>query len=269
MRIMVLGDIFGQPGMKAVVNKLPEIIKRKEINFVVINAENAADNGVGITNKNAEELFNAGADVITSGNHIWDQAEIMKTMDKDNRILRPMNLISDHGNGYGVFKTKKTKKSVAVVNLMGNVFMKKCQNVFESAKKIVEEIKLKDNVDYLIVDMHGEITSEKTAMGFFFDGKATMVFGTHTHVPTADHRVMEKGTAYQTDLGMCGDYNSVIGMNKDNSIKRFLNDPAAKRHFPSKGEATICGAIVNANEKTGLAKSIEPFILGGKLYQRN
>ena len=264
MRIMVLGDVFGEPGMKAVVNKLPEIIKKKEINFVVINAENAADSGVGITNKNAEELFNAGADVITSGNHIWDQAEIMKTMDKDNRILRPMNLISDHGNGYGVFKTKKTKKSVAVVNLMGNVFMKKCEDVFQFANKFILENKLKKNYDFLIVDFHGEITSEKMAMGHFFDGNATFVVGTHTHVPTSDAMILEKGTAYQTDAGMCGDYNSVIGMNKDNSINRFLKKKSEK-HYPAAGEGTLCGSIVECNIETGLAKDINQFIFGSSL----
>tara|TARA_B100000886_G_scaffold330842_1_gene281713 strand:- start:53 stop:862 length:810 start_codon:yes stop_codon:yes gene_type:complete len=269
MRFLVLGDVFGKSGIEVIVKQLPNIIKNKKIDFVVINGENAADNGVGITNKNVEDLFNSGADVITSGNHVWDQSEIMKIIDKDKRILRPMNLVSDHGRGYGIFKIKKHEKKVAVINLMGNVFMKKSQNVFDSAKKVSEEIKLKKNTDFIIVDMHGEITSEKTAMGFFFDGKATMVVGTHTHVPTSDHRIMDGGTAFQTDLGMCGDYNSVIGMNKENSLKRFLNDPTAKKHFPSNGEATICGAMVEANEKTGLAKSIEPFIFGGKLNQRN
>ena len=151
---------------------------------------------------------------------------------------------------------------------MGNIFMKKCDDVFESAKEFIEKIKLKRDADFIVVDIHGEITSEKMAMGYLFDGKATMVVGTHTHVPTSDHRVMEKGTAYQTDIGMCGDYNSVIGMNRDNSLKKFLKDPSAIKHHPALGEATISGLMVIADNKTGLANKVEPIVLGGSLENR-
>ena len=152
---------------------------------------------------------------------------------------------------------------------MGNVFMKKCEDVFVEAKKFIEKFKLGDgNTNFIVVDMHGEITSEKMAMGHLFDGKATMVVGTHTHVPTSDYRIMEKGTAYQTDLGMCGDYNSVIGMNRDNSLKRFLKDPSAQGHFPATGEATMCGCLEEADNNTGLANKIHPIIIGGFLKQR-
>jgi len=151
---------------------------------------------------------------------------------------------------------------------MGNIFMRKSDDVFDAAKNFINKIKLKRDVDFIIVDMHGEITSEKMAMAYLFDGKATIVFGTHTHVPTSDHRIMEKGTAYQTDLGMCGDYNSVIGMNKDNSLKRFLKDPSAIKHYPSTGIATISGLMVEADEQTGLAKKVKPFIVGGSLQER-
>ena len=146
--------------------------------------------------------------------------------------------------------------------------MKKCEDVFETAKKFIENIKLKKDADFIVVDMHGEITSEKMAMGYLFDGKATMVVGTHTHVPTSDHMIMEKGTAYQTDVGMCGDYKSVIGMNRDNSLKKFLKDPSAKRHYPALGEATISGIMVSADDNTGLAKKVEPIILGKYLENR-
>ncbi len=146
--------------------------------------------------------------------------------------------------------------------------MKKSEDVFQAAKKFSETIKLKKDADFIIVDMHGEITSEKMAMGYFFDGKVTMVVGTHTHVPTSDHRVMEKGTAYQTDLGMCGDYNSVIGMDRENSIKKFFKDTSAKRHFPALGEATISGLMVTANDNTGLAEKVQPIITGGSLQGR-
>ena len=171
------------------------------------------------------------------------------------------------GNGEGIFI--KNGKKFIVLNLMGNVFMRKCDDVFVEAKKFIERFKLGDGqADFIIVDMHGEITSEKMAMGYLFDGKATMVVGTHTHVPTSDHRIMEKGTAYQTDLGMCGDYNSVIGMNRDNSLKKFLKDSSAKNHFPALGEATISGLLVTADNETGLAKKVQPIILGGSLQER-
>tara|TARA_Y100000590_G_scaffold412230_1_gene507000 strand:+ start:1309 stop:2118 length:810 start_codon:yes stop_codon:yes gene_type:complete len=268
MNILILGDIVGPSGREVVVKELPNLIKKKNLDFVIVNGENAADLGVGITKKNTEEFFKCGVDVITSGNHIWDEKETMEFISSEKRLLRPENLIKGSpGTGIGIFNSKN-KKKVAVINLMGNIFMKKCEDVFETAKKFTETIKLKKDVDFIIVDLHGEITSEKMAMGYFFDGKATMVVGTHTHVPTSDHRILEKGTAYQTDIGMCGDYNSVIGMNKDNSIKKFFKDPSSKRHYPALGKATISGLMVNADEETGLAKKVEPIIIGGTLERR-
>ncbi len=268
MNILVLGDIFGSPGRIVVTEKLPSLIKEKKINFVIINGENSADNGLGITKKNAEELFVSGVDVITTGNHVWDQKETIKFIDEETRLLRPYNLAEGSpGKGYDIFISKNNKK-VAVVNLMGNVFMKKSDNVFESAKKFKQNIKLKKDVDFIVVDMHGETTSEKLAMGHYFDGEATIVVGTHTHVPTSDSRILNQGTAYQTDLGMCGVYDSVIGMNKENSLKKFLKDPSALRHFPANGEGTICGIVVEADEETGLAKKVEQIILGGSLKKR-
>jgi len=235
------------------------------LDFVIVNGENAADSGVGITKKNTEEFFEVGTDVITSGNHIWDEKETMEFITSEKRLLRPENLIKGSpGLGSGIFKSKNNK-NVAVINLMGNIFMKKCEDVFESARKITQTIKLKRDADFIIVDFHGEITSEKMAMGHFLDGQVTLFVGTHTHVPTSDYRIMEKGTAYQTDIGMCGDYNSVIGMNRDNSLKKFFKDPSAKKHYPALGEATLSGVIVKANNDTGLAKEIEPIIIGGAL----
>ena len=222
MNILILGDIVGPSGREALIRKLPNLIKKKELDFVIVNGENAADSGVGITKKNTEEFFEAGTDVITSGNHIWDEKETMEFITSEKRLLRPENLIKGSpGLGSGIFKSKNNK-NVAVINLMGNIFMKKCEDVFESARKITQTIKLKRDADFIIVDLHGEITSEKMAMGHFLDGQVTLFVGTHTHVPTSDYRIMEKGTAYQTDVGMCGDYNSVIGMNRDNSIKKFF-----------------------------------------------
>ena len=268
MNILILGDIMGPSGREAIIKKLPKLIKKKKLDFVILNGENAADPGVGITKKNTEEFFEAGTDVITTGNHVWDQKETMEFITSEKRLLRPENLIEGSpGVGTGIFISKNNKK-VAVINLMGNIFMKKCEDVFEAAKKFIQTVKLKRDADFIIVDLHGEITSEKMAMGYLFDGKATMVVGTHTHVPTSDHRIMEKGTAYQTDIGMCGDYNSVIGMNRDNSLKRFLKDSSVKKHYPALGEATISGLMVQADDKTGLAKKIEPIIVGGVLENR-
>ena len=171
------------------------------------------------------------------------------------------------GEGFGIFKSKNGY-TVGVLNLMGNVYMKKCEDVFQSSKNFLETYKLKKNYDFLIVDFHGEITSEKMAIGHFFDGMATLVIGTHTHVPTNDSRILEKGTAYQTDAGMCGVYNSVIGMNKEYSLNKFLKNNKGTRE-PSEGEASICGAIVNADIKTGLAKKVRSFISGGDLQNIN
>ena len=268
MNILILGDIVGPSGTKAVIKELPNLIKKKKIDFVIVNGENAADTGLGITKKNMEDFFKAGADVITTGNHVWDEKETMEFISKEKRLLRPQNLTQGSpGNGYGIFNSKNNKK-VAVINLMGNIFMKKCENVFEEAEKFIHLVQLKKEADFIVVDMHGEITSEKMAMGYLFDGKATMVVGTHTHVPTSDHIIMEKGTAYQTDIGMCGDYRSVIGMNRDNSLKKFLKDPSATKHHPALGKATISGLLVSAENKTGLAKKVTPIILGELLENR-
>ena len=268
MNILILGDVAGPAGVKAVKERLPVIIKEKKVDFVIVNGENAADSGRGITKKIFEEFLKAGADVITTGNHAWDHKDAEDIASKNQKFLRPLNLPKDSpGNGEGIFE--KNGKRFIVLNLMGNVFMKKCDDVFVEAKKFLDRFKLGNGkADFIIVDMHGEITSEKMAMGHLFDGKATMVVGTHTHVPTSDHRIMEKGTAYQTDLGMSGDYNSVIGMNKDNSLKKFLKDSSAENHFPALGEATISGLLVTADDKTGLAKKVQPIILGGSLQER-
>ena len=268
MNILILGDIMGPSGREAIIKKLPNLIKKKKIDFVIVNGENAADPGVGITKENTEEFFKVGTDVITTGNHVWDQKETMEFISSEKRLLRPQNLFEGSpGEGFGIFNSKNNKK-VAVVNLMGNVFMKKCDDVFEAAKKFIQSVKLKEDADFIVVDMHGEITSEKMAMGYLFDGKVTVFVGTHTHVPTSDHRIMEKGTAYQTDIGMCGDYNSVIGMNRDNSLKKFFKDSSATRHYPALGEATISGLMVSADNETGLANKVEPIVLGKCLENR-
>ena len=257
---------MGVSGRKVLDKNLPDIISKNKIDFTVINGENAADDGKGITNSIADRLYSLGVDVITSGNHIWDKQETVDYINKEKRLLRPANLAEGSpGNGYGIFMTKNKKYKVGVINLMGNVFMRKTEDVFKTAKLIREKIKLKKNVDFIVVDFHGEITSEKMAIGHFFDGSSTVVVGTHTHVPTADTRILDKGTGYQTDIGMCGDYNSVIGMNKENSLKKFFKDKSAIDHFPSQGEGTLSGIVIDANPETGLTKKITRIIEGGSL----
>jgi metallophosphoesterase (TIGR00282 family) len=264
MKLLILGDVMGPSGRNALNEKLAKIITEKKIDFVIVNGENAADDGRGITQSIAEEFFSKGVDVITSGNHIWDKQETTDYIDKENRLLRPANLVEGSpGRGYEIYSSKNKKYKVGVINLMGNVFMRKTEDVFQTARNIRDKMVLKKNVDFSVVDFHGEITSEKMAIGHFFDGLSTCVIGTHTHVPTADTRILEKGTAYQTDIGMCGDYNSVIGMNKENSIKKFLKDKDAIKHFPAEGEGTLSGIIVETNLETGLAKKVTRLIEGG------
>jgi len=264
MKIFFLGDIVGRSGCLSIKKYLQNIVKDNNIDFVIVNGENAADQGVGITEKITNELFNCGVDVITTGNHVWDQKETVNHIDREKRLLRPDNLQENSpGKGFEIYKSKKGFK-IGVLNLMGNIFMKKSKDVFISANEFLKKNKLKENYDFLIVDFHGEITSEKMAMGHFFDGKATLVVGTHTHVPTNDARILKNGTAYQTDAGMCGDYNSVIGMNKENSLNRFMKKNSIK-HFPAEGEASLCGVIVSCNPNNGLAENIESFVFGGEL----
>ena len=199
MKILFLGDVVGISGRSMILSNLLSEIKNKKIDFVVVNGENAADAGVGLTEEICKDFFNCGVDVITTGNHVWDQKETMSHIEKENRLLRPKNLFEPSpGKGFGIFTAKNGKK-IGVLNLMGNVFMKKSEDAFKTAEKFIQKHKLKEDYDFLLVDFHGEITSEKTAMGHFFDGKATLVVGTHTHIPTNDARILKEGTAYQTE----------------------------------------------------------------------
>ena len=264
MRILFLGDIIGLSGCQAISQHLPKQIKRNKIDFVIVNGENAAKNGLGITSEIAIRLFNCGINVITSGNHIWEQKEILTFIKKEDRLLRPYNSFSPvPGKGFNIYKLNNGLK-IGVLNLMGNIFMKKCDNVFKTAKKFLKKYSLKKDYDFLVLDFHAEINTEKMAMGHFFDGKATLVVGTHTHVPTNDTRILKKGTAYQTDAGMTGNYDSVMGYNKDIFIKKFLKENN-KKNFPVSDNISLCGLIVDADLNTGLAKNVENFIYGGKL----
>ena len=264
MRILFLGDVVGSTGCSKLVENLPSQKKQREIDFVIVNGENADESGVGLTQTICEKFFSSGVDVITSGNHIWDQKDIMQFIENEKRILRPKNFFEPSpGKGFEIFTTVNNFK-IGVLNLIGNVFMKKSNDVFEAANEFINKFKLKEDFDFLVVDFHGEITSEKNAIGHYFDGKASLVVGTHTHIPTNDTRILKKGTAYQTDAGMCGDYDSVIGMNKENSINKFMKKDSIK-HFPANRDATLCGVIVECNLETGLAKKVESYIFGEQL----
>ena len=264
MRILFLGDVVGISGCSTILNNLKSEIKKRHIDFVIVNGENSAEQGVGLTKEICNDFFNCGVNVITTGNHVWDQKEIMEFIEKEERLLRPKNLFEPApGKGFQIYNTKNDIK-IGVLNLMGNVFMKKCEDVFEASQKFLKENEMKKDFDLLVVDFHGEITSEKNAIGHLFDGKATLVVGTHTHIPTNDARILNNGTGYQTDAGMCGDYDSVIGMNKENSLNRFLNKESVK-HFPEEGDATLSGVIVDCNFETGLANKVESYIFGGQL----
>jgi len=266
MKFLVLGDIF--PSAFSFLKKeIPKFIKKNKIEFTIANGENSAFDAKGITIHSAKIIFDLGVDVITSGNHIWDKKEILKYIENEKRLLRPANMLSSlPGVGYNIF-IKKQKK-ICVINLMTNYFMPKCNDIFKTAKIILKKFILKKNVDYILVDVHGEFAGEKMALGHLYDGKATLVFGTHTHIPSSDGMILSKGTAYQTDLGMCGNYNSIIGLEKKIFLKKFLKLKEKKNNQPAFGNTTICGSIISTDNKTGLAKSINQVIIGKSLQNK-
>ena len=262
MKILFLGDVVGRAGRTAVAEELPRLRSDWKLDFVVVNAENAAS-GVGLTAKIADQLFEAGTDVITLGDHAFDQKEMLKHIDQEPRILRPMNYAKGApGKGHGLFPATRGRK-VFVCVALGRVFMNKPYDDPFSA--VEAALKLSGQADARIVEIHAEATSEKMAMGHWCDGKASLVVGTHTHVPTADTMILPKGTAYQTDAGMCGDYNSVIGMDKAEPLRRFITGMSAGRFEPALGAPTIAGTLIETDDKTGLTKSCTPIRLGGVL----
>ncbi len=263
MNILICGDIVGRSGRETVERFLPEIISKNKIDFVIINGENSAS-GFGITEKICKQLYNLGVDVITSGNHIWDQKEILTYIENDHRLLRPCNYpVNTPGKGYGIFKLKNGE-FISVINVMCRLFMDFLDDPFIALEEVIGNIKVKYGDKPIIIDVHGESTSEKMALGHYFDGKVTAIVGTHTHVPTADLQVLEKGTFYQTDLGMCGDYDSVIGMNKQACIKKFTQKFLKTKLEPASGEGTLCGTFIKINEKNEVI-DFKQIIKGGRL----
>ena len=263
MRVLFLGDIVGRAARQAVIDKMPDLRAELACDFVIVNCENAAG-GFGVTPPICDALFGAGIDVLTTGNHAFDKSEISPYMASQPRLLRPENMNPAFpGSGRVIVENDKGQR-LGVMNIMANLFMAENENAFACADKLAAEMPLGSAVDALVLDFHGEATSEKCAMGFHMDGRASLVVGTHTHIPTSDTRILPHGTAYQTDAGMCGDYDSVIGMNKENSLNRFLKKNSVK-HFPATGDATLCGVIVDCDIKTGLAIDIKSYVYGDQL----
>ena len=266
MRILFLGDVVGRTGRAAVQETLPKLRRRYAADFVVVNGENAAG-GFGISEQILTELLDAGADVVTTGNHVWDQRETLVYIERHDRLLRPLNFPpGTPGKGAGLF-TAANGAEVLVVNAMGRVFMSDLDDPFAAIERQLDACGLKSGADAILIDFHAEATSEKQALAHFVDGRATAVIGTHTHVPTADEQILNGGTAYISDAGMCGDFDSVLGMEKEEPISRFLTKINTRRFAPSKGKATVCGVAIEVEDSTGLARAIAPVRLGGRLSQ--
>ena len=264
MRILFLGDVVGRSGRRAALEQLPALRRRLDADFVIVNGENAAG-GFGITSKIAAEFYDAGADCLTTGNHVWDQRELIAEIGGDHRMLRPLNFpAGTPGRGVTMLEARGGQR-VMVINAMARLFMDPLDDPFAAVDQAVSEVAMPDDADAIVLDFHGEATSEKMSMGHFLDGRATLVVGTHSHVPTADAQILPGGTAYQTDAGMCGDYDSVIGMKKAPAMARFVTKLPGERLTPAESAATLCGLVVDTDAKTGLATGVAPLRLGGRL----
>lgn len=264
MRLLFLGDVVGRPGRTAVADKLPGLRNRWHLDVVVINGENAAG-GFGITEAICNDLLDAGADVVTLGNHSFDQREALVFIERQPRLLRPINYpAGTPGRGATVVQTA-SGKNVLVVNVMGRLFMDALDDPFAAVDRAVAECPLGQVADAAIVDFHAEATSEKQAAGRFLDGRVSLVVGTHTHVPTADDHILPGGTAYQSDAGMCGDYNSVLGMHPDEPVRRFIEKIPGQRLEAADGPGTLAGIAVETDDATGLALRVAPVRIGPHL----
>lgn len=268
MRVLFCGDVVGRSGREAVTGNVPRLRKELDLDFVIANGENAAA-GFGITTDLSKELYAAGVDMITTGNHVWDQRHAIAAIAADQQMLRPANYpAGTPGRGAGVYPARGGKR-VLVLNLMGRLFMDALDCPFQAAERELRNHRLgaggSGTADFILVDMHAEATSEKVSMGHFLDGRVSVVVGSHSHVPTADYQILPGGTAYQTDAGMCGDYGGVIGMAKQEAIMRFVRKMPAEKLQVADGPATLCGLFIETDDKTGLAKRVAPVRIGGKL----
>jgi 2',3'-cyclic-nucleotide 2'-phosphodiesterase len=266
MRILFIGDIVGRSGRVTVLQRLPQLVRSWKLDFVIANGENAAG-GFGITEVIYQELVDAGVDVITGGNHSWDQKEALVFIERAPKLIRPINFPpGTPGRGAALLEARNGAR-VLVINAMGRIFMDPLDDPFAAVDRELSACPLKAAVDAIVVDIHGEATSEKQAMGHFCDGRASLVVGTHTHAPTADHRILPQGTAFISDVGMSGDYDSIIGMDKDEPLTRFLRKIPGARFEPALGEATLCALAVETDDATGLARRLGAVRLGGMLEE--
>jgi metallophosphoesterase (TIGR00282 family) len=264
MRILFIGDIVGRSGRAVLLERLPRLVRDWRLDFVAVNGENAAG-GFGITEMIYQEFVDAGADVVTGGNHSWDQKEALVFIERAPKLLRPINFpAGTPGRGVALIEAKNGAR-VLVVNAMGRIFMDPLDDPFVAVERELAACPLKQSADAIIVDIHAEATSEKQAMGHFCDGRASLVVGTHTHAPTADHQILPHGTAFVSDVGMTGDYDSVIGMDKEEPLTRFLRKISGARFEPAMGPATLCGLAVETDDATGLARRVAAVRLGGRL----
>jgi metallophosphoesterase (TIGR00282 family) len=265
MKILFCGDIVGRSGRDAVLAQVPDLRRKLDLDFVFVNGENAAG-GFGITAAIARDFYQAGIDCITTGNHVWDQREIIPQIDGDPKLLRPVNFPKGTpGRGVGVYTTR-TGARVVVCNVMTRLFMDPLDDPFQALEALMTQHRLgAGGAAAILIDLHGEATSEKQALGHLVDGRASVVVGSHSHVPTADARIMPGGTGYQTDAGMCGDYDSIIGMKKDVATQRFVRKMPGERLSPAEGPGTLCGIYAELDNATGLTKKIAPVRIGGAL----
>lgn len=267
MRILYFGDVVGRSGREALIKALPTLREDLRVDVAVVCGENAT-HGFGLGVAHATAFLDAGVDVITLGNHVWDQREIIPYIDRQHRVIRPANFPpGTPGVGHVVVEVSRGRK-VLVVQVMGRLFMDALDCPFRTLDDVLGRFPLSGSISAIVVDVHAEASSEKMALGHYCDGRASLVVGSHTHVPTGDHHILGGGTAYMTDAGMCGDYDSVIGMVKAPSLHRFVRKTPTDRLSPAEGEATLCGVLVDTDDRTGLATLIEPIRLGGRLSQK-
>jgi metallophosphoesterase (TIGR00282 family) len=264
MKIIFIGDVVARSGRDALIQYMPEISQKFAPDVVIVNGENAA-HGIGINEKICKEFFDCGVDIITLGNHSWDQREVIPYIQREPRLIRPLNYpAGTPGNGH-VIHTLRDGRKILVINAMARLFMDPLDDPFAAVANLIEKNPLGKTVQAIFLDFHGEASSEKMAMAHYLDGKVSAVVGTHTHIPTADAQILPQGTAYQTDAGMTGDYNSVIGMRPDVPIQRFTRKFSIEKLSPSDGDGCVCGVFIETDDKSGLAKEIVPIRKGARL----
>jgi metallophosphoesterase (TIGR00282 family) len=266
MRLLFLGDVVGRAGREAVSERLPGLIERLHLDFVVVNGENAS-HGRGLTEAHFREIKAAGADAVTLGDHAFDQRDTLTYIEREPTLLRPLNFApGSPGRGANLIEARDGRR-VLVINAQGRVFMEPIDDPFRVVEGAVAAAPLAEQADAIIVDFHTEATSEIQAMGFFLDGKVSLVVGTHTHIPTSDHRILKGGTALMADAGMCGDYDSIIGVEAEEPLNRFLTGISQNRFTPAEGEATLSGVAIETDDATGLVHYVSPLRIGGTLAQ--